>query len=98
MWQCKKHSDDGRKRMAKKRQSFMSETEFKTNPALERLGVLVGEWSVQMSVMSFHPDPSAGIDWRVWFEWLEGGRFIIQHEEVIRPDIPHGVWIIGPDD
>jgi len=84
--------------MAKKRQSSMPQIEFKTNPALERLGVLVGEWNVQMSAMSFHPDPSAVIDWRVWFEWLEGGKFIIQHEEVIRPDIPHGVWIIGPDD
>ncbi len=84
--------------MAKKPQSSTQETQLKTNPALERLGVLVGEWNVEMSSMSFHPDPSAVVNWHVWFEWLEGGIFMVQHEEVINPDIPHGTWIIGPDD
>ncbi len=27
---------------------------LKTNPALERLGILAGEWNVEMSSMSFH--------------------------------------------
>jgi hypothetical protein len=70
----------------------------KTNPALERLGILAGEWNVEMSSMSFHPDPSAVVRWRISFEWLEGGIFMVQHEEVISPEIPHGTWIIGPDD
>jgi hypothetical protein len=68
------------------------------NPALERLGILAGEWNVEMSSMSFHPDPSAVIRWRISFEWLEGGIFLVQREEVISPDVPHGTWIIGPDD
>jgi hypothetical protein len=84
--------------MAKKRQSSTPETQLKTNPALERLGVLAGEWDVQMSSMSFHPDPSAVVNWHVSFEWLEGGIFMVQHEEGLGPDVPHGTWIIGPDD
>ena len=70
----------------------------KTNPALERLGILVGKWNVEMSSMSFHPDPSAVLRWRTSFKWLEGGIFLVQHEEAISPEIPHGTWIIGPDD
>lgn len=84
--------------MAKKHQSSTPETQFKTNPALERLGILAGEWNVEMSSMSFHPDPSAVVRWHISFEWLEGGVFMVQHEEVISPEIPHGTWIIGPDD
>jgi hypothetical protein len=51
--------------MAKKDQQLPP----KTNPALERLGVLEGEWNVEMSSMSFHPDPSAVARWRISFEW-----------------------------
>ncbi len=84
--------------MAKKRQSEAPETPFKTNPALERLGILAGEWNVEISSMSFHPDPAAVAHWRISFEWLEGGIFMIQHEEALSSEIPHGLWIIGPDD
>ena len=84
--------------MAKKHQSSTQETPLKTNPALERLGILAGEWQVEMSSMSFHPDPSAVIQWHVSFEWFDEGRFMIQHEEVLGPDVPHGTWVIGPDD
>jgi hypothetical protein len=70
----------------------------KTNPALDRLGILAGEWQVEMSSMSFQPDPSAVAQWRISFEWLEGGVFMIQREEAFSPDVPHGVWIIGTDD
>jgi hypothetical protein len=70
----------------------------KTNPALERLDNLAGEWNVEMSSMSFHPDPSAVAHGRVFFEWLEGGIFMIQREEPPGSEVPHGTWIIGPDD
>jgi hypothetical protein len=84
--------------MAKKNSATTSQPLPKTNPALERLGILAGEWNVEMSSMSFHSDPSAVAHWRISFEWLEGGIFMVQHEEEISPEIPHGTWIIGPDD
>jgi hypothetical protein len=70
----------------------------RTNPALDRLRALAGEWNVEISSMSFHPDSSAVASWRISFEWLEGGIFLIQREETPGPEIPHGTWMIGPDD
>ena len=84
--------------MAKKKSTTTTQPLHKTNPALEQLDVLAGEWNVEMSAMSFHPDPAAVASWRVSFEWLEGGIFMLQREEAISPDIPYGTWIIGPDD
>lgn len=84
--------------MAKRKSSTTSQPPPKTNPALERLGILAGDWNVEMSSMSFQPNPSAVAHWRVSFEWLEGGIFMIQHEEEISPEYPHGTWIIGADD
>ena len=84
--------------MTKKHQSSMPEIQFKSNAALERLGVLAGEWNVEMSSMSFHPDPSAVVHWHISFEWLEGGIFMIQREDGLSPEVPRGTWIIGPDD
>jgi hypothetical protein len=83
------------KRSAKAR---VQQTAPETNSALERLGILIGEWDIEMSAMSFHPDPHAVAHWRASFEWWEGGIFLVQHEQEIRPDIPHGTWIVGPDD
>jgi hypothetical protein len=82
----------------KKKTSTTSQPPPKTNPALERLGILAGDWNVEMSAMSFQPDPSAVAHWRVSFEWLEGGIFMIQREKEISPEYPHGTWIIGTDD
>ncbi len=84
--------------MTKRNQSKTSQPHLKTNPALERLGILVGEWNVEMASMSFHPDPSAVVHWRASIEWFEGGMFLVQREEEISPEYPHGTWIIGPDD
>lgn len=84
--------------MAKKNPFTTSQPLHKTNPALERLNILVGEWNVEMSSMSFHPDPVAVVHWRTSIEWLEGGVFLVQREEEISPENPHGTWIMGPDD
>ena len=44
-------------------------------PAAERLGTLVGEWTMEGS----HPfDPAAVIRGRVGFEWLVGGHFVVE--------------------
>jgi hypothetical protein len=71
---------------------------LKTNPALERLAILAGKWNVEMSSMSFLPDPSAVAQWSVTFSWLEGGIFMVEREEAVSPEFPSGTWIIGPDD
>ena len=55
---------------------------------LEKLEVLVGEWSV-------HVPGVDGIDARTTFEWLEGGGFLIQRSTVDRPEFPNGVMVIG---
>jgi hypothetical protein len=69
-----------------------------SNPALERLGVFVGEWNIEITSMSFHPDPSAVARGHTSFDWLEGGAFLIQHFEVPNTEFPRGLAIIGPDD
>jgi hypothetical protein len=69
-----------------------------SNPALERLGVFLGEWDIKITSMSFNPDPSAVERGRTSFEWLEGGAFLIQHPEISATDWPRSIIIIGPDD
>ena len=68
------------------------------NPVLQRLGVLIGKWTIEIASMSFHPDPSAVVRGYTSFEWLEGGAFLIQHSEIPDTDFPRSVSILGPDD
>ncbi|RPI93531.1 MAG: hypothetical protein EHM40_09505 [Chloroflexi bacterium] len=69
-----------------------------SNPALERLGVFIGEWNTQITSMSFDPNPSAIARGRTSFDWLEAGAFLIQHSEVPDTAFPRGIAVIGPDD
>jgi len=69
-----------------------------SNPALERLRVFVGEWNIEITSMSFLPDPSAVERGHTSFDWLEGGAFLIQHSEISNPDWPRSIAAIGPDD
>ena len=68
------------------------------NPALERLGVFVGEWELEITAMSFHPDQSAMERGHTSFDWIEGGAFLVQHSEVTSTEWPRSVAVIGPDD
>jgi len=69
-----------------------------SNPALERLAVFVGERNIEITSMSFNPDPSAVESGRSSFEWLEEGAFLIQHSEISATDWPRSIAVIGPDD
>ena len=69
-----------------------------SNPALERLSVFIGEWNVEITSMSFNPDPSAVERGRASFDWLEAGAFLIQHSEVPNTEFPRSISVIGPDD
>jgi hypothetical protein len=73
--------------------------EFKRNAALERLGIFVGEWNLEITSMSFRTDSSAIERGRASFNWLERGAFLIQHSEVsTSTDFPRGIAVMGPDD
>ena len=84
--------------MAKKNPSRGAKPLLKTNPALQGLSLLAGEWQVEYSSMSFHPDPSAVGYGRSSFEWLEGGAFMVEHSEADNPEFPRGIAVMGPDD
>ncbi len=43
--------------MAKK-EAHIQQPLYKINPSLERLGVLAGDWEVEVSNIPFYPDPS----------------------------------------
>jgi hypothetical protein len=64
------------------------------NPAIERLAVFVGEWTM---VAEFKDMPPADVDARVVFEWMPGERFLIQRWEFPVPEAPDGIAIIGVD-
>lgn len=68
------------------------------NPMLERLGVLVGEWDIEITSMSFHTDPTAIERGHTSFRWLEGGAFLIQDSKISATDWPRSIAVIGPDD
>jgi hypothetical protein len=64
------------------------------NPAIERLAVFVGEWSM---APDFKNGPPADVGAHVVFEWMPGKRFLIQRWEVPTPEAPDGIAIIGAD-
>jgi hypothetical protein len=57
-----------------------------------RLAPLVGEWIVEGT----HPaEPAIAVRGRASFEWLEGGRFVVERWTVEHPDFPDGIAILG---
>ena len=63
-------------------------------PTLERLDAIVGGWTLEGSLPAA---PGVVVRGRVTFEWLAGGRFLIERWEVERPEFPDGIAIIGLD-
>lgn len=61
---------------------------------IEELEPFVGVWRMQTSFAAGADLPRA----ETRFEWLEGGRFLIQRWFVEHPDAPDGIAIIGFDD
>jgi len=65
------------------------------NPLLAPFSRLIGTWST----VGTHPMvPDTVFHGRTRFEWLEGGAFLIMHQEIDEPGIPTGIAIIGGDD
>jgi hypothetical protein len=63
------------------------------DPVLSGLDALVGEWTIGLASPV---DPPAGGGW-VSFEWLSGGRFLIQRWGLEAPEFPDGLAVIGAD-
>ena len=74
------------------------QTPFRSNPALDQLAPFIGEWDIEITSMSFHPDPSAVVRGHSSFAWLEGGAFLIQHSEIPNSDFPTSTAVMGPDE
>jgi hypothetical protein len=63
-----------------------------TNPSIQALSALVGEWETEAT----HPMyPSTVVRGRSAFEWLEGERFLIARAQSNHPDFPDSISIIG---
>jgi hypothetical protein len=60
---------------------------------LKALEPLVGERGI---VAEFEGEPPAA-GGRVVFEWMTGGRFLIERWEVPVPEVPDGIALIGAD-
>jgi hypothetical protein len=59
---------------------------------LEPFEALIGEWTVELT----HPAVEGTvIRGRTTYEWLEGGRFLIQHAVNEHPDFPDSLSVIG---
>ena len=65
------------------------------NPALKRLGVMVGAWELE----GREAGSNRAIDGRLQFEWMEGGFYLVQRVEIDYAGLEvHGVEYIGYDD
>jgi hypothetical protein len=59
---------------------------------LEPFEALIGEWTMELT----HPAAEGTVvRGRTTFEWLEGGRFLIQRAENEHPDFPDSLSVIG---
>jgi hypothetical protein len=61
------------------------------DPALEPFEALIGTWSTEAT----HPMIDAVVPGTVRFEWLEGGRFLIQRSHNDHELLPDAICVIG---
>jgi hypothetical protein len=62
------------------------------DPALEPFDALIGTWTTEAK----HRMIDKVVHGTVNFEWLEGGRFVIQRSRTDDERIPDGLSVIGP--
>jgi hypothetical protein len=61
------------------------------DPALEPFDALIGTWATEAT----HPQVDAVVLGSVTFEWLEGGRFIVQRSRNDHELFPDAISVIG---
>jgi hypothetical protein len=64
------------------------------SPEMAPLEPLIGEWSVEALFPGVPPTDLRG---RTVFEWMTGGKFLLQRWEVPIDEAPDGLAVIGPD-
>jgi hypothetical protein len=73
------------------------------NPAdaLARLGVFIGDWTMEVRLPGRQPAPSGAVGdgpvGRSRFEWILGGQFLLQHTEIPIREAPDSLAIVGID-
>lgn len=68
------------------------------NPALARLGVLIGVWHMALSGASFLPDPNEAVHGRVEIQPIEEGGVLTIRQFIDEIGPPAAVWLVGCDD
>jgi hypothetical protein len=69
------------------------------HPENERLGPLIGEWSMAMVMPGEEtPDELPDVGARVTFEWMGEKAFVLQRWTVPIPEAPDGLAMIGWDE
>ena len=59
---------------------------------IEQLEPLIGEWKLEVDLPG-----SADVTATCAFEWILGGAFLQQRNQVDHPDAPDVVCVVGPD-
>jgi hypothetical protein len=62
------------------------------DPALQPFDALIGTWATEAT----HPLVDAVVPGTVTYEWLEGGRFVIQRSRNEHELFPDAICVIGP--
>jgi hypothetical protein len=62
------------------------------DPALDPFEALIGAWDTEAK----HRLVDAVVTGTVTFEWLEGGRFLVQRSHSDHESFPDGICVIGP--
>ena len=62
---------------------------------MEQFDVFIGDWTTEGTHPAF---PDTIVRGQVSFEWLEGGKFLIQRASNDNPDFPDSVSVIGEVD
>ena len=69
-----------------------------SSPGDDRMKALepfVGEWTMEPT---FSDAPPVHVRGRVTFEWMPGGRFLVERWEIPVPEAPDGLAVIGYDE
>jgi hypothetical protein len=67
-------------------------SEVDPKPKLEPFEAMIGEWTMELTHPSLEDTVVPG---RVTYEWLQGGRFLIQRAVNDHPVIPDSISVIG---
>jgi uncharacterized protein YndB with AHSA1/START domain len=92
------HSEKNWEMMLTALKEFVEQPTLKSNPALDRLKVLVGDWNMELSNAAFLPNPSDTVNGTVSFEWVEEEAFLVMRMGDKPPSPPQAVWLIGRDE